>query len=127
MSTEATSQIQELESQIQQLLVSQLSELKEKLHQARLSVAALEAEIAKLTGKPTPAGVIVRQTRTRTNPADIRAGILKALSLAPTGLSQKEIADTTEISYQTVAMFLKHNLKDFKFTDSLKSKRYFLR
>ena len=127
MSTDATSQIKELESKIQQLRVSQLSELKEKLQEAILTVATLEAEIAKLTGKPASAGVVIRQTRTRTNPADIRARVLKALAETPTGLSPKEISDSTGINYQTVAMFLKKNLKDFKFTGSLKSKRYFLK
>ncbi len=45
----------------------------------------------------------------------------------PTGLSQKEIAEATDLNYTTVMIFLKKNLKDFKTTGSLKSKRYFLK
>jgi len=70
-------------------------------------------------------GTTIRRQRTRGE--DIRSGVLKALAAAPHGLSQKEIADATGLNYQTVALFLKNNLKDFKFTGSLKSKRYFLR
>ena len=128
MSTDALSQISELEFRIQQLRVSQVSELKEKLHEARLYVAALEAELAKLTGQAPPTtGTIIRRTRTRTSPEDVRAGILKALAGSPHGMSQKEIAEATGLNYQTVGLFLKKNLKDFKFTGALKGKRYFLK
>jgi len=125
MPTDAQSQIKELEARIQQLRGTQLSELKEKLQEARQTVACLEAELAKLTGT-----VIVgpsRIRRPRTNSEDVRSGILKALSSAPTGMSQKEIAEATGINYATVAVFLKKKSKDFKTTGSLKSKRYFLK
>lgn len=126
MSTDALSQISELEARIQQLRGSQVSELRERLREARQTVACLEAELAKLTGQAPPAaGTIIR--RTRTSPEDIRSMILKALATAPTGLSQKEIAEATGLNYQTVVMFLKNNLKDFKFTGALKSKRFFLK
>jgi len=128
MPADAQSQIKELESQIQQLRVCQLSELNEKLREARQNVACLEAELAKLTGHaPAPAAVGSVIRRQRTSSEDIRSGILKALAGSPHGMSQKEIADATGINYQTVALFLKNNLKDFKFTGALKSKRYFLK
>ena len=125
MPTAAQSQIEELESRIQQLRGSQLSELKEKLREAKLSVAALEAELAKLTGTVIVGPLKMR--RARTSSEDVRAGVLKALSLAPHGMSQKQIADAAGLNYQTVVIFLKKNLKDFKTTGSLKSKRYFLK
>jgi len=129
MPTDAQSQIKELESRIQQLRASQLLELKEKLREARQNVACFEAELARLSGHAPVPGVTIGPTmrRQRTSPEDIRSGILKALAASPHGLSQKEIADATGINYQTVALFLKNNLKDFKFTGSLKSKRYFLK
>ena len=128
MPTDAQSQIKELEVQIQQLRVSQLSELKEKLREARQNVACLEAELAKLTGHaPAPAVVGTTIRRPRTSSEDIRAGVLKALAASPHGMSQKEIADATGLNYQTVVLFLKNNLKDFKFTGALKGKRYFLK
>ena len=126
MFTDAQSQIKELESRIQQLRVSQVSELKEMLREAKQTVVALEAELAKLTGHaPPPTGKIIRRTRTSTE--DMRAGILKTLAMKPTGMSQKEIADATGLNYQSVGLFMKKNLKDFKFTGALKGKRYFLK
>ncbi|MEI8233332.1 MAG: hypothetical protein WCH57_01455 [Verrucomicrobiota bacterium] len=125
MPTDALSQISELQAKIQQLRINHVAELKEKLHEARRTVAYLEAELAKVTGQSTPVGTAVR--RTRTNPEDIRARVLKALAAMPTGLSQKEIAEATDLNYTTVMIFLKKNLKDFKTTGSLKSKRYFLK
>ena len=125
MPQDALSQINALESRIQQLRVSQVSELKVKLQEARQNVACLEAELAKLTGQAPAAGTVIRRPRTSTE--DIRSGILKALAGSPHGMSQKEIADATGLNYQTVVLFLKHNLKDFKFTGALKGKRYFLK
>ena len=126
MPTDALSQISELQAKIQQLRIKHIAELKEKLQEAKQTVACLEAELAKVTGQGAPdAGTVIR--RARTSPEDIRAGILKALASSPHGMSQKEIADATGLNYQTVVLFLKHNLKDFKFTGALKSKRYFLK
>jgi phage shock protein A len=125
MSTDALSQIKELEAKIQQLRGSQLSELQEKLREARQTVACFEAEIAKITGKAPAAEMIIR--RTRTSPEEIRGRVLKALATTPTGLSQKEIADATSLNYNTVGLFLKKNPKNFKTTGSQKNKRYFLK
>lgn len=125
MPTDALTQIAELEAKILSLRSGQVAELKDKLKAARQTVAELEAEIAKITGKAPAAGVITR--RTRTSSEDVRKGILKALAGSPTGLSQKEIANATALNYNTVVLFLKKNPKDFKTTGSLKSKRYFLK
>jgi len=125
MPTDALSQIKELEARIQQLRSSQLTELKERLQEARRTVACLEAELAKVAGTVILGPSKIR--RERTNSEDIRATILKALSSAPTGLRPKEISDATGLSYQTVVMFLKNNGKDFKFTGAVRSKRYFLK
>jgi len=119
------SQIQELEARIQSLRSSQVNELKDQLREARQTVASLEAEIAAITGKPIIGASPERRQRTRSE--DVRKGILKALAETPTGLSQKEISDATGLQYQTVIVFLKKNLKDFKTTGSFKGKRYFLK
>jgi len=132
MEKDVQSQIQELEERIRQLRSSQLEELQAKLAEARATVAALEAEIAEITGSPAPS---VRSAKTpaadgrrkRTSSEEVKGRILKALSETPEGLSQKEIADLTELNYNTVAVYLKNNSKDFKTTGTLRSKRYFLR
>jgi len=123
--SDVQSQIAELQAKIQNLRSSQVTELREKLAEARKTVADLEAQIAKVTGKAAVVGAVVR--RTRTSSEDVRKGVLKALAGSPTGLSQKEISDATGLNYQTVALFLKKNPKDFKTTGSFKSKRYFLK
>ena len=125
MPTDALSQISELQARIQQLRISHVAELKEKLQEAKRTVACLEAELAKVTGQAPPVETAAR--RARTSPEDIRARVLKALASTPTGLSQKGIAEATGLNYTTVMIFLKKNLKDFKTTGSLKSKRYFLK
>ncbi len=125
MPTDALSQISELQTRIQQLRISHVAELKEKLQEAKRTVACLEAELAKVTGQTPPVETAVR--RTRTSPEDIRARVLKALAATPTGLSQKKIAEATGLNYTTVMIFLKKNPKDFKTTGSLKNKRYFLK
>ena len=125
MVTEAQSQIAELEARIQQLRSSQLGELKAQLQTARQTVVQLEAEIAKITGRAPLGGKPER--RKRTSSEDVRAFILKALSSAPQGLSQKEISDASGLNYNTVVLFLKANAKNFKTTGKLRSKRYFLK
>ena len=116
-------QIQELEGKIQTLRSSQLSELKQKLKDARQNVAQLEAELAKTTGK-TP---VTSGHRKRTSSEDVRSHILKALTDARQGLSQKEIADRAELNYNTVVLYLKNHKKDFKSTGTRRTKRYFLK
>ena len=125
MVTEAQSQIAELEARIQQLRSSQLGELKAQLQTARQTVVQLEVEIAKITGRAPLGGKPER--RKRTSSEDVRAFILKALSSAPQGLSQKEISDASGLNYNTVVLFLKANAKNFKTTGKLRSKRYFLK
>lgn len=121
----AQTQIAELEAKIQSLRAAQVTELKEKLVEARKTVSELESQIGKITGKAPVGGKPER--RKRTSSEDVRKGILKALADSPTGLSQKEISDTTGLNYNTVVLFLKKNPKDFKTTGQMKSKRYFLK
>ncbi len=123
MEKDVQSQIQELEAKIHQLRSSQLSELQQKLKDARQVVVDLEAQIAGMTGK----AVVVEVRRKRTSSEEVRGRILKALSQSPEGLSQKEISDITELNYNTVVLYLKNNPKDFKTTGTLRSKRYFLK
>ena len=129
--TETQTQIAELEAKILQLRSSQITELRDQLHAAKKTVANLEGEIAKITGKapvtrrmtakePGAAPVVPRQ---RTRSEDVKAGILKVLAATPTGLNQKAIADAAGLSYMTVIAFLKKNAKDFKTTGKLKGKR----
>jgi len=125
MSTDALSQIKELEAKIQQLRAGQLSELQEQLREAKRSVACFEAEIAKLTGKVPTGETIV--PRVRIDPVEIRNRILKVLASTPTGCTQGEIADTTELNYNTVGLFLRKNPTDFKTTGGVRNKRYFLK
>jgi hypothetical protein len=126
MPTDTQSQIAELEAKILALRSSQVTELRDQLRAASQTVAELETEIAKITGGKAPVA-LKPERRTRTSSEDVKGGILKVLAAAPTGLSQKEISDSTDLSYSTVALFLKKNLKDFKTTGKLKAKRYFLK
>jgi len=125
MTPDIQTQIAELEAKITQLRSSQVTELKEKLQAARQTVAELEAEIAKITGRAPVVGKLER--RKRTSSEDVKGGILKALAASPQGLSQKEISEATGLNYNTVVLFLKNNPKDFKTTGKLRSKRYFLK
>jgi len=124
MEKDVQTQIRELEERIQQLRSSQLAELQAKLKEARQTVAKLEAQIAEISGQSSP--VVIRR-RKRTSSEEVRGRILKALSQAPEGLSQKEIADITGLNYNTVVLYLKNHPKDFKTTGVLRSKRYFLK
>ncbi len=124
METDVQSQIHELEAKIAKLRSSQVVELQERLKVARQEVQALEDEIAGLTGKAAPVGQVRRK---RTSSEEVRGRILKVLSETPEGLSQKEISEKTELNYNTVVLYLKHNGKLFKTTGALRSKRYFLR
>lgn len=125
MSTDALSQIKELETKIQQLRAGQLLELQDQLREAKRRVSCIEAEIAKITGKASTGETIV--PRVRIDPLEIRNRILKALASTPTGCTQREIADATELNYNTVGLFLKKNLTDFKTTGGVRNKRYFLK
>jgi DNA-binding NarL/FixJ family response regulator len=125
MEKDVQTQIQELEGKIKLLRSSQLTELQEKLKEARAVAADLEHQIAKTTGKAPVAASEAR--RTRTSSEEIRSRILKALSAAPKGLSQKEITTQTGLNYNTVVLYLKNHGKDFKSAGSLRAKRYFLK
>jgi hypothetical protein len=123
MEKDVQSQIQELEAKIQQLRSHQITDLQQKLKEARQTVIDLESQISALTGKAaTP-----EQKRKRTSSEEVRGRILRSLSESPGGLSQKEISDVTGLNYNTVVLYLKNHAKDFKTTGTLRSKRYFLK
>jgi len=123
MEKDAQTQIKELEGKIQALRSSQLGELQQKLKEARLNVAELEAELAKTTAK-TP---VAEGRRSRTPSEEVRSRILNTLAAAPQGLSQKEISDLTALNYNTVVLYLKNHIKDFKSVGTRRAKRYFLK
>jgi len=127
METDVQSQIQELEARIRELRSSQLTELQEQLRDARQKVTEIEAQIADITGRPTPSSAPASGRRRRTSSEEVRGRILKALSEAPEGLSQKEISDIADLNYNTVVLYLKNNAKEFKTTGQFRSKRYFLK
>ena len=124
METDVQSQIQELEAKINQLRSNQLTDLQMQLKEARQTVTDLENQIAAVTGK---APVVAESRRKRTSSDEVRGRILKALAETPEGLSQKEISDATGLNYNTVVLYLKKHLKEFKTTGALRSKRYFLK
>src|SRR5437868_11799984 len=97
-------QIESLEEKLQQLKAAQIVELKEQLRTARQTVAELEQEIARLSGKP-----ISHDKRKRTSSAEIRERIQTVLQKAKDGLSQKQISERSGINYQTVALYLRKN------------------
>ena len=119
MSKNVEVQIQELECQLQQLKAAQIAELQEKLRDARKVVRDLEQEIENLSGRP------VSPKRKRISSAEVRDRIQSVLKKAKDGLSQKEISERSEVNYQTTALFLRKNQKDFRTTGKFKSKRYF--
>lgn len=125
MPTDVQSQIAELEARILQLRSGQLGELKANLAAARKTVTDLESQIAAITGGKVLSEKPARQARTSSE--DVRGRILKVLAAAPQGLSQKEISSMTELNYNTVILFLNRNIKEFKTTGKLRSKRYFLK
>ena len=121
MSKDVESQIQELETKLQQLKGAKIAELQERLRDARATVRDLEQEIENLSGRP------VSQKRKRISSAEVRDKIQSVLKKAKDGLSQKEISEASGVSYPTVALFLRKNQKDFRTTGKFKSKRYFLK
>lgn len=126
MENDVHSQVRELENRIKQLRSKQLSELRQQLKEARAVVADFEHQIAKISGK-TPAAPQSRPLRTRTPSEEVSGRIIKALSAAPKGLTQKEIATQAGLNYNTVVLYLKNHPKDFKSAGTLRSKRISLK
>ena len=121
MGTDTQDEIKELEAKLQQLKAAQIEELQERLRDARKIVRDLEQEIERLSGRS------VSQKRKRISSAEVRDKIQSVLKKAKEGLSQKEISERSGINYQTTALFLRRNQKDFRTTGKFKSKRYFLK
>jgi hypothetical protein len=113
-------QIVELEAKLQELKAAQIEELQERLRDARKVVRDLEQEIESLSGKPASGA-----KRKRTSSEEVRDKINSVLKNAKDGLSQKEISEKSGINYQTTALFLRKNQKEFRTTGEYKSRRYF--
>ncbi len=108
-------------------LLAERDELAVRLSQLDAQIADVRSQLGlsapKTAGKPAATD----GRRTRLGSAEIRNRILRALAEAKHGLSQKEIADSTDIAYGSVAAYLKANAANFRSTGALKGKRYFLR
>jgi chromosome segregation ATPase len=113
-------EIKKLETRLEELKAAQIAELQERLREARTAVRDLEQQIEKLSGPVSP-------KRKRISSAEVRDRIHSALKGAKGGLSQKEISEESGVNYQTTALFLRNNAKDFRTTGKFKSKRYFLK
>src|SRR5437870_565451 len=122
MPKDKSTQIVELEAKLQELKTAQIEELQERLREARKVVRDLEQEIESLSGKP-----VSHAKRKRTSSAEVRDKIHSVLKNAKDGLSQKEISEKSGINYQTTALFLRTNQKEFRTTGKFKSKRYFIK
>jgi len=121
MSKHVEQQIEQLEAKLQQLKGSRITELQERLRDARQVVRDLEQEIEKLSGRG------VTPKRKRISSAEVRDKIQSVLKKAKEGLSQKEISEKSGINYQTTALFLRKNQKDFRTAGTFKGKRYFIK
>jgi hypothetical protein len=122
MGKDTAEEIKRLEERLQELKAAQVVELEKKLREARRVVRDLEQQIEKVSGKP-----VSQSRRKRMRSHEVRERIESVLNKAKGGLSQKDISEQSEINYQTVALYLKRNQKDFKVSGSRKSKRYFLK
>jgi hypothetical protein len=122
MSKDVEVQIRELEDKLQQLKAAQIEELKQRLRDARKVVRELEQEIENLSGKP-----VAHAKRKRTSSVEVRERIQSVLKKATDGLSQKEISEKSGLNYQTTALFLRSNQRDFRTTGRFKAKRYFIK
>ena len=93
----AIQQIEELQQKIQNLKQQALDELKDKLAQARLAAADLEAQLAEMTGEPAPdtsALPRVRSRRPSISDEDLRLQIRHVMyTQGRYGLNAKTIAD----------------------------------
>lgn len=93
----ASQQIEQLEAQISKLKKQALAELKAKLVEAIQNVAALEKELAEVTGQPATATTSVAAPRRTRRPSitdeDLKPLVLKAMAQkGMNGLNAKEIA-----------------------------------
>jgi len=121
MATDTQDEIKKLEEKLQQLKAAQIEELQGRLREARKVVRDLEQQIENLSGRESHA------KRKRISSAEVRHKIQSVLEKAKEGLSQKEISEKSGINYQTTALFLRNNQKEFRTTGKFKAKRYFLK
>lgn len=114
-------EIASLKRKLAKLEAQRLEELRRKRSTALEVVSDLDAQIAAITGR----GAALPGRRKRTSPAEMRTKIFAAVSKSPGGLTQKQIADETQLPYGSVVAFLKKHHKEFRVTGQRKQKRYF--
>jgi len=108
----ASQQIEQLEEQISKLKKQALVELKAALADAIKDVAALEKELAELTGQPdaTPVAATRRTRRPSITDDDLKPLVLKAMAQkGMNGLNAKEIAACVEQDPLRVRKFIAAN------------------
>lgn len=121
MSKNIPAEIEALKRKLATLETERLDELRRKRKEALEVVADLDSQISELTGGTgTPT-----KRRKRTSSEEMRTKIFAAVSKSPNGLSQKQIADETQLSYGSVVAFLRKHHKQFRATGQRKQKRYF--
>ena len=125
----AVEQIEQLEKQIQELKHQALTELKEKLAEAKKNVIALEKELTELTGQPVTAEkVVIRKSRRPSiSDEDLKLKILKVMAAHATGLSASAIANLVEQDPMRVRKFIMQNPTVLKRQGAGPGTRFFLR
>ena len=126
--TNAQDKIGELQQQIEQLKQEAVAELKQQLNEARKAVAALEDELAEVTGKPAAPETRARRTRRPSiTDNDLRGQILKAMAAeGKTGLNAKELAGKVNQDPLRVRKFIKDNPKILKRQGAGPGTKFFL-
>jgi len=126
----ASEQIELLEQQIQGLKKQALTELKEKLVEARKTVADLEAQLAELTGTEAPAASTASTRRTRRpsiSDEELKPAVLKVMAQhGMTGLNAKDIAFHVGQDPLRVRKFIANNPTALKRQGAGPGTRFFL-
>ena len=126
--TNALGKIEELQKQIEQLKQEAVDELKQQLNEARKAVAALEEELAELTGKAAAPETRTRRTRRPSITDDeLRGQILKAMAAeGKLGLNAKELAGKVNQDPLRIRKFIKDSPKTLKRQGSGPGTKFFL-
>lgn len=126
--TTALNKIEELEKQIEHLKQEAVDEVKQKLSEARRAVAALEGELANLTGRPATSEPRARRIR-RPSIADdaLQGQLLKVMAqFGKEGMNAKQIAERLNQDALRIRKFIKDNPKVLKRQGSGPGTRFFL-
>lgn len=124
----ALNKIEELQKQIVQLKDEAVNEVKQKLAEARRTVAALEDELSSLTGKPAASETRTRRTR-RPSISDeaLQPQVLKVMAQhGKEGLNAKQLAEKLNQDALRVRKFIKENGKVLKRQGSGPGTKFYL-